>query len=182
MNPIDFEGQRSKVKVIMDIYGNRLVNTKETKPLCISSSNLAKMLNPIDLESQFKGEGHDGYHWQMWGARGCYALRCYIYYINISMRTCNVFPFTYSAAVASYSLSSILIILDIWCADQMLSWNHHHRLHCLQVIWPTLVPNTKLVLPLHFKLFLLWRKSHPLLQCATSQDGKYVVKINLYAL
>ena len=29
--------------------------------------------------SQFKGEGHDGYHWQMWGARGCYALRCYIW-------------------------------------------------------------------------------------------------------
>ena len=44
MNPIDFGGQRSKVKVIMDIYGNKLVNTKETKPLCVSSSNLAKML------------------------------------------------------------------------------------------------------------------------------------------
>ena len=26
----------------MDIYGNKLVNTKETKPLCISSLNLAK--------------------------------------------------------------------------------------------------------------------------------------------
>ena len=51
MNPIDFGGQRSKV--IMDIYGNNLVNTKETKPLCISLSNLADMLtmvNPIDLE------------------------------------------------------------------------------------------------------------------------------------
>ena len=37
----------------MDIYGNKLVNTKETKPLCISSLNLAKMLimvNPIDLK------------------------------------------------------------------------------------------------------------------------------------
>ena len=31
MKPIDFGGQRSKVKVIMDIYGNKLVNTKETK-------------------------------------------------------------------------------------------------------------------------------------------------------
>ena len=30
MNPIDFEGQRSKVKVTMDIYGNKLVNTIET--------------------------------------------------------------------------------------------------------------------------------------------------------
>ena len=53
MDPIDFEGQRSKVKVTMDIYGNKLVNMIETKPLCISSSNLADMLtmvNPIDLE------------------------------------------------------------------------------------------------------------------------------------
>ena len=30
MNPIDFGGQRSKVKVTMDIYGNKLVNTIET--------------------------------------------------------------------------------------------------------------------------------------------------------
>ena len=44
INPIDFGGRRSKVKVIMDIYGKKLVNTNETKPLHISSSNLAKML------------------------------------------------------------------------------------------------------------------------------------------
>ena len=45
MNPIDFEGQRSKVKITMDIYGNKLVNMiEETKPLCISFSNLADML------------------------------------------------------------------------------------------------------------------------------------------
>ena len=43
MNPIDFGGQRSKVKVIMYIYGNKLVNTIETKPLCISLSNLVHM-------------------------------------------------------------------------------------------------------------------------------------------
>ena len=30
MDPIDFRGQRSKVKVTMDIYGNKLVNTIET--------------------------------------------------------------------------------------------------------------------------------------------------------
>ena len=47
MNPIDFEGQRSKVKVTMDIYGDKLVNTIETKPLCISSSNLAEMLTLV---------------------------------------------------------------------------------------------------------------------------------------
>ena len=28
----------------MDIYGNKLVNTIETRPLCASSSNLAEML------------------------------------------------------------------------------------------------------------------------------------------
>ena len=44
MNPIDFEGQRSKVEVTMDIYGNKLVNTIETKPLCISLSNLSDMV------------------------------------------------------------------------------------------------------------------------------------------
>ena len=36
MNSIDFGGQSSKVKVIMDIYGNKLLNTIETKPLCTS--------------------------------------------------------------------------------------------------------------------------------------------------
>ena len=39
----------------MDIYGNKLANTIETKPVCISSSNLAEMLttvDPIDFGSQ----------------------------------------------------------------------------------------------------------------------------------
>ena len=48
MNPIEFGGQRSKVKVTMDmIYGNKLVNTIETKPLFASSSNLADMLGMV---------------------------------------------------------------------------------------------------------------------------------------
>ena len=42
-NPIHFRGLKSKVKVSIDIYGNKLVNTIETKPLCASSSNLADM-------------------------------------------------------------------------------------------------------------------------------------------
>ena len=42
-NRIDFGGQRSKVKVTMNIYGDKLVNMIKTKPLCISSSNLADM-------------------------------------------------------------------------------------------------------------------------------------------
>ena len=47
MNPIDIGGQRSKVKVTMDINGNKLVNTIETKQLCISLSNLADMLTMV---------------------------------------------------------------------------------------------------------------------------------------
>ena len=37
-------GQRSKVKVTIHLFGNKLVNTIETKPLCASSSNLPDML------------------------------------------------------------------------------------------------------------------------------------------
>ena len=44
MNPFYFGDQRSKVKVTMNIYGNKLVNMIETKPLCISLSYLADML------------------------------------------------------------------------------------------------------------------------------------------
>ena len=44
MDPIDFGGQRAKVKVTMDIHGNNLVNTISPQPLCASWSNLADML------------------------------------------------------------------------------------------------------------------------------------------
>ena len=44
MNPSDFGGQRSKIKVTIDIYGNKLVNKIETKPLCASPSNFEYML------------------------------------------------------------------------------------------------------------------------------------------
>ena len=47
MNPIDFGGQRSKVKVTMDIYGNKLVNTIGTQLLWISLSDLANMLTMV---------------------------------------------------------------------------------------------------------------------------------------
>ena len=50
MDPIDFGGQRSKIKVTMDKYGNKLVNSMEAKPLRISLSNLAymaKKMNPM---------------------------------------------------------------------------------------------------------------------------------------
>ena len=47
MNPIDFGGQMSKVKVTIHIYGNKLVNTIETKLLCASLSNFAYMLTIV---------------------------------------------------------------------------------------------------------------------------------------
>ena len=39
---LEVRGQRSRVKVTLDIYGNKLVNRIETKPLCDSSSNLVE--------------------------------------------------------------------------------------------------------------------------------------------
>ena len=36
MDRIDFRGKRSKVKVKMDIYENKLVKTIATKLLCVS--------------------------------------------------------------------------------------------------------------------------------------------------
>ena len=56
MNPIDFGGQRSKVNVIMDIYGNKLVNTKETKSIVYffikhgKYVNHGKRMDPIVFE------------------------------------------------------------------------------------------------------------------------------------
>ena len=50
----------------MDIYGNKLVNTIETRPLCISSSNLAEIITIVRgwtlliLEVQ----GHSGHMWK----------------------------------------------------------------------------------------------------------------------
>ena len=68
MNPIDFGGQRSKVKVTMDIYGNKLVNTIETKLLCISLSNLADILTMVRgwtlLILEVRGQGHSGHKWK----------------------------------------------------------------------------------------------------------------------
>ena len=44
MDCIDIGDQRPKVKVTIDMSGNKLVNMIETKPLCASSSNLADIL------------------------------------------------------------------------------------------------------------------------------------------
>ena len=70
MNPIDFVGRRSKVKVTMDIYGNKLVNTVETKLLCISLSNLADILTLERgwtlLILEVRGQGHNGHIYDIW--------------------------------------------------------------------------------------------------------------------
>ena len=47
MNSIDFGGRKSKVKVTIEIFGNKLVNTIDTKLLCAPSSNLAGMLTMV---------------------------------------------------------------------------------------------------------------------------------------
>ena len=58
MNPIAFEGQRSKVKVTMDTYGNKLVNMIETKTVVYFFFNLGRHVNhgermdPIDFGGQ----------------------------------------------------------------------------------------------------------------------------------
>ena len=68
MKPINFGGQMTKVKITVDIYGNKRVNTIETKPLCASSSNLADMLTMMKgwilLILEVKGQGHDGHKWK----------------------------------------------------------------------------------------------------------------------
>ena len=50
------------------VYGNKLVNTIETKPLCISSSNLAEMLTLVRgwtlLVLEVRGQGHSGHVWK----------------------------------------------------------------------------------------------------------------------
>ena len=65
MDPLDFEGQRLKVKVTMDIYGNNLVNRIETKALCASWSNLADMLAMVKWRTllilEVKGQGYNGH-------------------------------------------------------------------------------------------------------------------------
>ena len=58
MNRIDFGGQRSKVKVTMDIYENKLVNTIEDLTVVCFLIKLGRnvrhgeRMNPIDFESQ----------------------------------------------------------------------------------------------------------------------------------
>ena len=47
MDYIDFGGHRSKVKVTIHIYGIKLVNAIESKPLYASSLNLADMLTMV---------------------------------------------------------------------------------------------------------------------------------------
>ena len=90
MDSIYFVGQRSKIKFTIDMYmyGNKLVNTIETSSKrCVPLHWTWQACLPWWEDElnwfwmlQVKGEGHHDnvHHWQMWGARGCYALHCYI--------------------------------------------------------------------------------------------------------
>ena len=74
--------------------------------------------------SQFKGEGHDGYHWQMWGARGCYALRWYILYWTIVDISINWFLYN----------SSVYMIHGAFTPTT--KWYRFERFHdSLMTIW-----------------------------------------------
>ena len=57
MHPIDFGGQRSKVKVTLDIYGNKLVNTIDLTVVDFfirlgKHVNRDERMNPIDFGGQ----------------------------------------------------------------------------------------------------------------------------------
>ena len=52
LNPIGFGGQRSKIKVIMDLYDINFVNTKETEPLCMCI--FIKLGKHVNYEGQSK--------------------------------------------------------------------------------------------------------------------------------
>ena len=55
---LEVTGQRSKFKVTIDMYGNKLVNTIKTKPLCASSSKLGKHVNHGERMNSIDFGGH----------------------------------------------------------------------------------------------------------------------------
>ena len=57
MNPIDFGGQRSNVKVTIEMYGNKLVNMIENKPLC-AFIKLGRLVNHGERMNSIDFGGH----------------------------------------------------------------------------------------------------------------------------
>ena len=104
IDPIDFGGQRSKVKVTIDRCGNKFLNMIETKPLCASSSNLADMLTMTRefflLILEVKGQGHNGLSQRSINLKNCImTVYCRIdvhgfmimsYELSFSQRTSNL--------------------------------------------------------------------------------------------
>ena len=89
MNPIDFGGHRSEVKVTMDVYRNKLVNRIETKPLCAFSSNMADMLTMVRGWTLLILEV-TGQRWRSWWVSltnvGCVGmLRCALLYLDFAI-------------------------------------------------------------------------------------------------
>ena len=87
MDPIDFGGQRSRSQ-----WTRTEIRYEPNTDLTVMyffiklgrDVNHGERMNSIDLGGlSSKGEGHAGYNWQMWVARGCYALCCYIYVCSI---------------------------------------------------------------------------------------------------
>ena len=67
MDPIDFGGQRSKVKVTMGIYANKLLNTRDLTVAFFFITlgrhvNYDERIEPFDFE--VIGQGHNGYIWK----------------------------------------------------------------------------------------------------------------------
>ena len=87
MDPIDFGGQRSRSQLT-----RTEIRYEPNTDLIVMyffiklgrDVNHGERMSSIDIGGlSWKGEGHAGYNGQMWGARGFYALCCYIYVCSI---------------------------------------------------------------------------------------------------
>ena len=131
MNPIDVGGQRSKVKVTIEMYGNKLVNTIETKWLCASSSNLADMLTMVN-SIDFGGHMSDvkatmGFIYKC-GVRGDATLCVFIFIFGSIPKSnflksfwtllfwCILMQFLYFYAVKSF------ICINFFCNFHVYKW------------------------------------------------------------
>ena len=118
----------------MDMYGNKLW-TEYRLNRCVFSHQLGlgRHVNHGKpywfLRSQFKGEGHDGYHWQMWGVRGCYALRCYIFnlyqvqYVCVCKWFCMCIVIFEWQGISLYRYTKHVMLLDS-CIDYHWIYSH----------------------------------------------------------
>ena len=62
INPFDFGGHRSKFRVTMDIYRNKLVSMIETKTLCCFFIKCGRHVNHRERMNSIEGEVHNWHH------------------------------------------------------------------------------------------------------------------------